>query len=81
MANDEQRGAGPVTARGTDGRSYTVVAQTLEAETKFLGGAPSENEWRDLRTSDGQSLDYLGRGHYRIARTDIELRSDHPNAP
>ena len=81
MASEDQRPTGRVTAQGSDGRSYTVVSHTLETETKFLGGAASENEWRDIRTSEGQSLDYLGCGHYRIAGTGIELPSDHPNAP
>ncbi len=81
MANSERRDAARVTAQGTDGQSYTVVTQTSDTEAKFLGGGSSENEWRDIRTSDGRALDYLGRGHYKIARTDIELRSDDPNAP
>ena len=81
MASDERRGMGPLTARGTDGQTYTVAAQTAQTEAKFLPGG-AENEWRgDLRTSDGRALDYLGRGHYRIARTDIELRCDDPSAP
>ena len=82
MARAEWREKARVQAIGSDGRTYTVVATVLINHAETMDGRLVSTEGRgELRTSEGDEVFYLGKGHYKLGTTDIELRSDDPNAP
>ncbi len=64
-----------VDAHGSDGHPYTVLAQTEHTDDRT--GTPT----RLLLTGDGQLLDRLTTGQYRIRQSDITLVSDDLGAP
>ena len=45
--------------------------------TKGISHSPG---WKSLRTDDGQEVNYLGRGRYKLVFPEIELTSDDPAA-
>jgi hypothetical protein len=69
-------------AVGDDGRSYTV-----EVWTHFAGPAYFQDPGvelpllKTLQTSDGDKLNYIGKGHYQLVKGGVLLRSDDPDAP
>jgi hypothetical protein len=69
-------------AVGDDGRCYVVEVWTNFVGPGNLADAGVELPLlRMLQTSSGDKLEYLGKGHYRLARSGVLLRSDDPGAP
>lgn len=77
-----QREVGRFQAVGDDGRKYTVVihADILDAATAEDPNAVEEGI-RSLRTVQGQAVNRLEKGKYRILLSGVTLKSDDANAP
>jgi hypothetical protein len=60
-----------------DGRAYTVLAYTGQASDQSVA-AP---EALTLKTLDGEALERLDRGRYKIRKVGVVLTSASPNAP
>lgn len=76
------RHTGTFEAVGTDGETYTIFEFTEYTETTTHGGGRSEMPGlKELQTSDGLSVNYVGKGQYKIVQTGMLLRSDSPDAP
>lgn len=69
-------------AHDKDGRTRTVhiVRTSINARTHDDPDAVVEGLAR-LETSDGLSVNCLGKGRYQIVQTGVLLHSDAPNAP
>jgi hypothetical protein len=71
-------------ATGDDGNVYTVekfvppnpIASHFEGATQAQGRRRGE-----LRTVQGQAVNYLGKGKYQIVVTGVVLTSSDPDAP
>jgi hypothetical protein len=64
-------------ADGDDGQNYTVLV--YEGRTNLVGvTAP---ELKTLRTVEGENVDRMGQGRYKIMKTGVVLTSGSPNAP
>ena len=82
MARSEWREKVRVRAVGSDGRTYTVIETAIFDEVPLAAGRSVESEGESrLRTTEGTDVFYVSKGHYTLGTTDIELRSDDPNAP
>lgn len=82
MARSEWRETARVKAAGTDGRIYTVVATVRINHPRTMDSRTLDLEDRgELMTADGHPVHYVSKGHYILRGTDIELRSNDPNAP
>jgi hypothetical protein len=81
-ANSVKRKTAEFTARGNDGQSYNLLVFT-----DFIPAATFEDPHgevqglRELRTSRGESVNYVSKGHYTIVSSGVELTSDDPTAP
>jgi hypothetical protein len=72
-------------AAGSDGCAYrvedwrkvidTTTMHSVRFRSRALGNKPY------LRLADGREVEWTGAGEFRIAATDIVLRSDDPQAP
>jgi len=75
------RHMGAFTARGGDGRNYTVNVYYDFIRVGPPGGS-EEVEWvKQLRLADGREVQTVRRGEYRVADGGLVLRSDSPEAP
>lgn len=73
---------GTFPAHGADGREYEVyiftkyiLAPTHQDRHGMVEGL------KELRTSDGYSVNRLAKGEYKIVQTGAVLRSSSPEAP
>jgi hypothetical protein len=71
---------GAFTARGNDGRPYTVNVFFDFIKVGLMGDS-EEVEWvKQLRLLDGRPVIRIREGEYRVADGDLVLRSDSPDA-
>ena len=70
------------TATDAQGKEYTLCVHRKRIDTSSMHGASSAlAAMRELRTSDGQIVNYINKGQYEIVGTVIRLHSDAPDAP
>jgi len=80
--NRTTRRTATIKALGTDGEEYTIYEYTEFIETITHGEGRSEMAgMKELKTSDGRSVNYVGKGQYKVVQTGVLLRSDSPDAP
>lgn len=77
-----KRQTGTFTAKGDDGRTYTVVVYTNFISAASHDDPHAEIEgMKSLRTSDGHHVNRLGQGSYQIVATGVKLTATSPDAP
>jgi hypothetical protein len=73
------------TAKDDHGIEYTLRVCQGEHDTcdKFVGRQTSLDRLKQLQTSDGRAVNWLGKGEYEIidGPRSIIVRSDKPDAP
>lgn len=80
--NKTTRRTAIIEALGTDGEEYTIYEYTEFIENVTHSEGRSEMAGlKELRTSDGYSVNYVSKGQYKIVQTGMLLRSDSPDAP
>lgn len=69
-------------ARAKDGQVYRLVAET---SVTFYGGrgdpVVEDEGMTTIKTEDGRLVNHISKGRYNISETDIELRTNDPDAP
>lgn len=83
MGRKYTKHTGTFTARAQDGREFAICIFTYYDETGSFGGKrePVEGQ-KSLKTSDGNKVDRIEKGKYRIiGPEEIHIFSDDPNAP
>ena len=77
-----KRRTGIFTARGDDGRSYTIYEYTDFIEARSHDDPTLESRGlKELRTPDGMAVNWQGKGVYQILTTGVILRSAVASAP
>ena len=73
---------GTFKALGVDGREYSIhiFSDYISVSTHQDRDATIEG-LKQLRTSDGYSVNRVGKGEYKIVQTGVILRSFSPEAP
>lgn len=73
---------GTFPARGADGqdREVRICTKCIPAPTHQNRDAMIEG-LKELRTSEGYSVNKIGKGEYKIVQTGVRLSSDCPWAP
>lgn len=70
------------TAKSADGREFTIIEWSLISNTPTFDSTPDIELDRTLKTSDGKSVVWVGKGVYKIAEFGmLEVKSQDPNAP
>jgi hypothetical protein len=75
------RHVGSFIAKDAKGRQYRIHRFTdfiQFGNSKSSGESPG---FSDLRTHDGNPVNYVSKGHYRLVFPEIDLTSDDPDAP
>ena len=83
MGKTYTRETGRFSFRSEDGTEYPIYEITEFEEVSVFGGQTDVVEGlKYLQTSDGQHVEQIDKGRYRIVGVpEIDLVSDDPNAP
>ena len=84
MSSKTTERTGPFTAHSEDGREFTVDISTEYEEGVADCGRPCKVAVRqELKTSDGEDVDRIEKGKYRVLGgfEELDIFSDDPDAP